>query len=146
MEQTETTTTETAAQILPVDMEKARVLLETDQPQQIEPTPEPAPAKAKRAKGKATAVVRATAKKPEPKPEPSPEIAKAAEAPKLSAVGTVARAMDDALILGGEWEQLAKAIGKSVSMLKSNARWRTRTGSPWKLEEKDDTVKMVPAR
>jgi hypothetical protein len=77
------------------------------------------------------------------KPEPSPELKVAAEAPKLSSIGTVARAMDDALVMGGRWEELAKAVGKPLSQLRSHAKWRTRTGSPWKLEEADGKVKMV---
>jgi hypothetical protein len=77
------------------------------------------------------------------KPEPSPELKQAAEAPKLSSIGTVARAMDDALIAGGGWETLAKAVGKPVSQLRSHARWRTRTGSPWRLVEDGETVKMI---
>jgi hypothetical protein len=80
------------------------------------------------------------------KREPSPELKVAAEAPKLSAIGTVARAMDDALIFGGIWTDLAKSVGKPLSQLRSHAKWRTRAGSPWRLEEDGDNVKMVSAK
>jgi hypothetical protein len=83
---------------------------------------------------------------PKTKRDPSPELKQAAEAPKLSTIGTLARAMDDALIMGGAWTDLAKAVGKPISQFRSHARWRTRVGSPWRLEETDDRVKMVAAK
>jgi hypothetical protein len=129
--------TKPEAQVLPVDFQKAREVLEQQavlliEAMLIDADDLPLPEAAKPAKGR--------------KAKPEPSLAEATEAPKLSAIGTVARAMNDALIQGGTYADMAKSVGKPVSMLRSHAKWRTRIGAPWKLEETGDTVKIVATR
>lgn len=114
---------------------------------------------------KATSGLRKTAKPeaqptPEPQPQPTPaptaKPKKVAKKPKppvgnFRYAGSVAEAMDNALLKGGKLDELAASIkdksGKQIkpSVLRSHAKFRATHGGKYRLEENNDHYRLFLA-
>ena len=108
------------------------------------PTKTAASRKSAEAKPAATTKRTRTAAKGEAKPNGKPTTLAS-----FRYQGSVAEQMDQALLKGGSYEELAASIigsnGKPISpgTLRAHARFRSKSGK-YRLEEADDHVKLVP--